>query len=296
MRHATTLAAALFSITLLGPVATSQCRAAGSEDAALIRIDGVTVAYRATGEFLADERPVNGPVEEIRSERPFEIMRRQVTRGEYQRCVAAGACKALEDGGMPELPETELPGTELPVTELPVTGVNWHDAVAYAAWLSDATGRRYRLPTDREWALAAGSRYHVEAGAAVSDPANPAKRWLALYEAEAARQGDDNSRPRPVGSFGANEHGLIDLSGNVWEWTSDCFLRHRTNPATGATTAHENCGVRIAQGRHRAYMTDFIRDPKAGGCSVGIPPANLGIRLVREEAGFLEKARQFLGF
>lgn len=44
----------------------------------------------------------------------------------------------------------------------------------------------------------------------------------------------------------------------------------------------ENCGVRIANGRHRGYVPDFIRDARSGGCAAGIPPANLGFRLVRE--------------
>jgi hypothetical protein len=44
-----------------------------------------------------------------------------------------------------------------------------------------------------------------------------------------------------------------------------------------------NCGVRVVQGAHRTYMTDFIRDPRTGGCAAaGVPPANLGFRLVIE--------------
>jgi len=48
---------------------------------------------------------------------------------------------------------------------------------------------------------------------------------------------------------------------------------------------HPHCGVRVVQGAHRAYMTDFIRDPKTGGCAAGVPPANLGFRLVVEPSG-----------
>jgi hypothetical protein len=43
-----------------------------------------------------------------------------------------------------------------------------------------------------------------------------------------------------------------------------------------------NCGVRVAEGQHRSYVTDFIRDARAGGCAAGVPPAHLGFRLVRE--------------
>jgi hypothetical protein len=43
-----------------------------------------------------------------------------------------------------------------------------------------------------------------------------------------------------------------------------------------------NCGVRVVKGAHRSYTTDFIRDPKSGGCAAGVPPANLGFGLVAE--------------
>ncbi len=73
------------------------------------------------------------------------------------------------------------------------------------------------------------------------------------------------------------------MSGNVWEWTNTCFVR-RTLDKAGKPTGHAivNCGVRVAEGAHRAYVTDFVRDARAGGCAVGNPPANLGFRLVRD--------------
>ncbi len=45
----------------------------------------------------------------------------------------------------------------------------------------------------------------------------------------------------------------------------------------------------VVEGEHRAYVTDFIRDARAGGCAVGKPPSNLGFRLVRDDApaGFI---------
>jgi hypothetical protein len=51
----------------------------------------------------------------------------------------------------------------------------------------------------------------------------------------------------------------------------------------------QNCGVRVAEGAHRAYVTDFIRDARAGGCASGRPPTNLGLRLVREPRSFLAR-------
>lgn len=247
------------------------------DDDGLARIERASVRYREPGEFIDGTTPVNGPIGEIAAGKAFAIMKRQVTRGEYERCVAASACKALEGTGDPGLP---------------AVGISLYDALAYAEWLSRETGQNWRLPTDREWALAAGSRYRDDAYTDISDPANPSRRWIATYDAEAAAEQAIDPAPKPVGTFGENEHGLLDLSGNVWEWTSTCYVRHRTDPATGVSTMVENCGVRIAEGRHRAYLSGFFRDPKAGACSVGIPPANLGIRLVRGEG----RLHGWLGF
>lgn len=243
------------------------------QDDGIVRIENASVRYREPGEFLDGTVPLNGPIGEIRSREPISIMKRQVTRGEYDRCVAAADCPALD---------------AITPAERPAVGLSYNDAIAYARWLSGETGERWRLPTDREWALAAGTRYRDDAWTEVSDPANPSKRWIATYDAESSGQEGVEPYPQPLGTYGENEYGLLDLSGNVWEWTSSCYVRHRLD--TGETT--ENCGVRIAEGQHRAYMTAFFRDPKAGACSVGIPPANLGIRLVRDERGW----RDWLGF
>lgn len=274
--------AAVF-LPLLAAMAPAPALAEPAAGPELVRIEAVSATYREAGEFLVEGYPVDAPEEHIRPDQPFEIMKRQVTRGEYGACVEAGRCRA------PLAPADPA---------LPVVGVSFDDALAYAAWLSEETGDFYRLPTDREWAIAAGSRFAAEAyGEAASDPSNPARRWIARYEAEAVRDPDLDPAPRPVGSFGENEHGLLDVSGNVWEWTSTCFARRTGDPETGEVAVRsENCGVRVAEGRHRAYMTSFFRDPKAGGCSVGIPPANLGIRLVRAERGLVDRLRTFVGF
>ena len=86
-----------------------------------------------------------------------------------------------------------------------------------------------------------------------------------------------------MGTFGRNEHGLGTLA-DVWEWTNTCFLRMTLEQTGRRNVTNTNCGVRVVQGAHRTYMTDFISHPRTGGCAAGVPPANLGFRLVVEDA------------
>ena len=198
--------------------------------------------------------------------KPLAIMKHQVSASDYQRCVDDGACRPLDRG-------------VVVAADRPAVQVSWHDANGFASWLSRKTGQTYRLPTDEEWAFAAGSKFKDD-GVAI-DENDPSKRWIARYEREADRAPSD-AGTRSFGSFGANENGLQDVGGNVWEWTASCFVRHVLDDAGNVVSKSPNCGVRVVEGQHRAYVTDFIRDAKAGGCAVGLPPNNLGFRLVRE--------------
>ncbi|ALA20009.1 nitrate reductase (plasmid) [Chelatococcus sp. CO-6] len=246
--------------------------AAGIEPATpdVVRIAPGRFDYRVPGEFMRGKRPVNGPRIEMPVEQPVMIMKRQVSAAEYGRCVADGACRPA-------------PGGAAGRGEVPVVGVTWHDASDYAAWLSEKTGRNWRLPSDEEWSFAAGSRL-VDDAVSEDPGGDVANRWLARYDEESRREIVAEAEPQPFGSFGENEHGVLDIGGNVWDWTSTCFARYRLDEEgalAGKPTV--NCGVRTVAGAHRGYVSDFIGDAKAGGCSVGRPPANLGIRLVLDE-------------
>lgn len=239
------------------------------EQPELVALAPGAVRYRVAGDFIRAGKPTNAPAVALTLAAPPSIMRQQVTPADYRRCVQEGACPAAPLVGAAD--------------GRPLVKVSFRDAEAYAAWLSQKTGWRYRLPSDEEWAYAAGSRFTDDASPE-TDSADPAVRWLARYAREAERESDSDKEPQVIGSFGANEHGLLDLAGNVWEWTSTCF-RRVTVAADGETAqATDNCGVRVVEGRHRAYMTDFVRDPRTGGCAAGKPPSNLGFRLVRDPA------------
>lgn len=270
------LAAAVFAI----PVAVTRALpganreiAAIRDQPALVELQPGTLRYRSAGDFTRAGKPAEAPLVTIRIAQPITIMKHQVSGADYQRCVAEGACRAL-------------PADIAITADRPAVMVSWRDADAYATWLSRRTGYTYRLPTDEEWAYAAGNRYQDD-GLPVDD-SDPSKRWIARYEREAdLRNPEIDGAVRPVGAFGANENGLLDVAGNVWEWTSTCFVRTAIDAAGKVLSSMANCGVRVVEGQHRAYVTDFIRDARAGGCAAGVPPSNLGFRLVRESTQFM---------
>jgi formylglycine-generating enzyme required for sulfatase activity len=235
-----------------------------------VAISRTVVDYPYPGEFLAGGRPVTAPVERI--EVPaFRIMTHQVSLADYDRCVAGDACNPSDARQTSDA--------------VPITGVNWLDAEAYAKWYSQATGQSWRLPTALEAAAAAAERFGGESfSAAVDDPTNPAVRWIRRYREEAAAKRPADPEAKPRGHYGPNSKGIGDFGGNVWEWTSTCYRRVTLDvESKDIIDIVENCGVHVLEGRHRAYMSNFVRDGKSGGCAVGTPPENLGFRLVLEE-------------
>lgn len=258
------LAAAALSLVAAGGAL------AGEADA-FVAIPPGKVEYYSTAERLMNGKPTTPERVVAEFAEPLYIMKRQVSQAEYAECVRAKGCRPLDK----QLRDDVSP-------ELPVVGVSWQDATDYARWYGSRTGREYRLPTYAEWVHAAGEAFKEELRLDIHDPDNPAQRWLAEYALEARRAIVEDPRPKPFGTFGTNAAGVQDLNGNVWEWTDTCQERQYVGEnGEPLLPPNLNCGVRVVAGSHYSLITDFIRNPKGGACSVGIPPANLGIRLVR---------------
>jgi len=114
----------------------------------------------------------------------------------------------------------------------PVVCVSWQDARDYAAWLSERTGKHYRLLSEAEW------EYAARAGTTTLYPwGDIANHDNANYGTDqccgAAVSGADRWQyTAPVGSFPANAFGLHDMNGNVLEWVQDCFAPNFSSTPT----------------------------------------------------------------
>jgi formylglycine-generating enzyme required for sulfatase activity len=106
--------------------------------------------------------------------------------------------------------------------EYPAVNVTWHDALAYCRWLAKVTGKPYRLPNEPEWEKGArGIDGRIFPWGDEWDPDR-------CYMAEQV----EKEHPIPVGQYpdGASPYGLLDVVGNVWEWTRSLWGKSRYAP------------------------------------------------------------------
>ncbi len=132
----------------------------------------------------------------------------------------------------------------------PVEQVSWYDAVEFCSRLSQYTGRHYRLPSEAEWEYAcrAGTTTPFHFGETITtDLANyrgtdnePYTTWLGSYGK--GSKGIYREETTEVGSFGvANNFGLYDIHGNVWEWCEDNWHEnYKGAPTDGSAWVNDN--------------------------------------------------------
>jgi len=229
----------------------------------------------------------------------FAVSQHEVTWGEFEAFVLAtrrplpGACRAWDASrnawaniaGLtwedPGYPQTD---------KHPAVCVSWEDARDYAAWLAATTGRPYRLPSETEW------EYLARAGKQVANP------WAAVPReacghgnlADETEEGgsawanrhacrDGHWFSSPVGTFRANDFGIFDVLGNVWEWVEDCWnTGYAGTPADDRAMTCGDCARRILRGGAWNTRPDSVRFAYRGFAQTGRRATNIGFRVVRD--------------
>ena len=173
-----------------------------------------------------------GPRHRVTIPRPFAAGRYEVTFVQWDACRRDGGCSHTPgDAGWGR-------------GNRPVVNVSWKDAQHYVDWLSEQTGRRYRLLSEAEW------EYVARAG---TDSAYYWGEEPGQGRANCNRCGSawDGTKTAPAGSFAPNGFGLFDMLGNVWEWTEDCGHRnYQGAPSDGSAWVLQggDCRLRMLRG------------------------------------------------
>ncbi len=186
-----------------------------------------------------DGYPNERPAHPHTIDHPFLMGRFEITNRQYA-CFDPAHDSGLETGEAYQFGDDER-GFPLNRAEQPVVRVSWDRALAFCAWLSAATGRRFSLPTEAQWEYAcrAGSTSPLWYGGLDGDFSRAANlsdathytvyyphspRALPPWRPADTRFDDGWRVSAPVGTFDPNPWGLHDMHGNVAEWTLSDYL------------------------------------------------------------------------
>lgn len=186
----------------------------------------------------------------------FELGKYPVTFAEWDAANAAGA-------GL-----TQPPDMGWGRDRRPVINVSWEDAEAYIAWLNTVTSGGYRLPTEAEWEYAcrAGTRTVYSTGTKITQK-------QAIFDAKATA---------PVGSCVANQFGLFDMHGNVWEWCKDVWnADYNGAPTDGSAWLTGDVSRRVARGGSWNSIAEGVRSADRVSTNASLRFSNYGFRVAR---------------
>jgi formylglycine-generating enzyme required for sulfatase activity len=237
-----------------------------------------------------------GPQHRVTIAKPFAVSKYPVTRAAYaafakEKDPQAEGCMAMTDEGWKE---DKALGWRSPGfaqdDDHPVVCISWNAAQAYVKWLSVLTDHQYRFLSEAEF------EYAARAGATTpypwGDDASEACKHANGFDLSAKRghpdwasmECDDGyAQTSPVGAFPANAFGLYGMTGNVFQWTEDCFAEgYDGAPDDGSARTGGDCNIRVIRGGSwlnsakglRPALRD--RDPATGAYT------NIGIRLARD--------------
>ena len=203
------------------------------------------------------------PVHRVTIAKPFAIGRYEVTFEEWDRCVEEKGCKQQSDD------------RNWGRGRRPVINVSWMDAKDFTTWLSQKTGRTYRLPSEAEW------EYVARAGT------NTPYWWGRDVGSKQANCRECNTgsgqQTLPVGSFQPNTFGLYDTAGNAAEWVEDCWNdSYRGAPNDGKAWTAGQCRLRALRGGGYDSLAKYVRSSARFRYDTDVRYSANGFRVLRE--------------
>lgn len=203
-----------------------------------------------------------GPRHLVKIARPFAVSRFEITFEEFDWFAETTGRALVKDRGWGR-------------GRRPAINLSWSDAVAYTKWLSRATGKEYRLPSEAEWEYAAraGSDTQYWWGDQMTKDKGNCDGCVGEWE---------ERKTVAVGSYPANTFGLHDVVGNVFEWTADCYNNSYDGaPSDGSAWLEGNCGRRVFRGGSWYYGPRYARSAFRNQNARSYRSSNVGMRLVR---------------
>lgn len=247
------------------------------------------------------------PQRNIRFDRGFALSTHEVTVGEFRRFVNATGYRTRavrrgfsmvydeRSGNFVRRSGVDWRSDSVGATasdDMPVLHVSAQDAEAYAEWLAEESGERYRLPSEAEfeYALRAGSGEAFPWGDGAPpesagnftgglDRSPGGRSWSNAF----AGYGDGHWGPAAVGSFAPNRWGLHDLAGNVSEWVADCWhASYRRAPRDAAPWINPGCRTHVIRGGSWASAPEQTRSAWRAPAARDTTNARIGFRVMRE--------------
>lgn len=219
----------------------------------MIAVEGGLFQMGATSEQGEDARDNESPVHQVQLE-SFYIAECEVTQTQWKKIMGENLSEFKDDTH-------------------PVEMVNWEDAQKFCRELSALTGKTYQLPTEAQWEYAArGGKNSQKYKYSGSDE----------LDAVAWYKQNSNAKTNPVKQKRANELGLYDMSGNVWEWCSDWYGTYSSsmqNNPTGASSGQSRvlrggswyCDAQYCRVSFRGYAAPSDRGDGSGFRVVCLP-------------------------
>jgi len=203
----------------------------------------------------SNDDPTERPVHQV-AIKPFSIGKYPVTVQEWNECAAAKACSFTATGK----------------DDAPVSNVSWTDAQQYVAYLSQATKKPYRLPSEAEWEYAA--RGGTQSKYWWGDKLQPGMAGCKDCGNLASEQ------PAKVGSFKPNPFGLYDMGGAIDQWVADCWHKsYQDAPGDGSAWSGGDCSSHVLRSGSWKNDSRYVRPSNRDGYDTNVRYPTHGFRV-----------------